>query len=439
GCTGWGWPNMKAAFKAIEDHELGASDSRGEGGPVTISAGRFTYPLAEDMIAAGEQMGLIRTEDLNAEPGARVGYYSHNIRRGRRVSAARAFLQPARQRPNLRVLTDATVRRVIFEGNRAVGVEVDVAAQRHVFRCSAEVILSAGAMESPRLLQLSGIGPEPLLAKAGVPLVHHSPDVGQRMREHLSFAMPFRINSSGGSHRAFFGLGLIRSLFQYQFFGSGAMATGPFEVGAFARIGESNEVPGTNDSSSPNLQLYLGGYTFALSDDNHPVPLANMGREPGLSIYGQLLQLTSEGCISIRSADPCVAATIEPNWLATDEDCRMAIATVRYMRAYASQPALSRHIVSELLPGESCQTDEDILAAFRKLATCGLHATGTCRMGADEAAVLDPRLRVRGVDCLRVVDCSAMPGLISGNTNAPAMALAYRAADLILEDRKGQP
>lgn len=428
GCTGWGWESMKAAFKAIEDHGQGASDSRGAGGPVTITpGGGYRYPLTEDMIAAGKQLGLKYTDDLNSEPGERVGYYSHNIRNGRRVSSARAFLEPVKDRANLSVLTGARVRRVVFEGQRASGVEIDVGGSRQVIACRGEIVICAGAMESPRLLQLSGIGPREVLAAAGVSVVHDSPDVGRRLREHLSFAIPYRINSNGGNHRAFLGLGLVKSVLQYQLFGTGAMATGPFEVGAFVRVGDTK--------GPPNLQLYLGGYTFALSDDNHPVPLANVGKEPGLSIYGQLLQLTSEGHISITSADPDAAPEIVPNWLATEEDRQLAIATVRYMRSYVSQPALARHIVKELLPGEQCQSDEEILDAFRRLSTCGLHGTGTCRMGGDAESVVDERLRVRGVQGLRVADCSIMPSLVSGNTNAPAMAVGWRAAELMLEDK----
>jgi len=428
GCTGWGWESMKAAFKAIEDHGQGASDSRGAGGPVTITpGGGYRYPLTEDMIAAGKQLGLTYTDDLNSEPGERVGYYSHNIRNGRRVSSARAFLEPVKDRANLSVLTGARVRRVVFEGQRASGVEIDIGGSRQVIACRGEIVVCAGAMESPRLLQLSGIGPREVLAAAGVSVVHDSPDVGRRLREHLSFAIPYRINSNGGNHRAFLGLGLVKSVLQYQLFGTGAMATGPFEVGAFVRVGDTK--------GPPNLQLYLGGYTFALSDDNHPVPLANVGKEPGLSIYGQLLQLTSEGHISITSADPDAAPEIVPNWLATEEDRQLAIATVRYMRSYVSQPALARHIVKELLPGEQCQSDEEILDAFQRLSTCGLHGTGTCRMGGDAESVVDERLRVRGVQGLRVADCSIMPSLVSGNTNAPAMAVGWRAAELMLEDK----
>lgn len=428
GCTGWGWRDMKAAFKALENHRQGGSDSRGSGGPVTISPGEFRYPLTEDMIAAGEGMGLHYTDDLNADSRERVGYYSHNIKRGRWVSAARAFLAPARKRSNLGVVTNATARRVLFDGNRACAVEADVSGRREVFHCRGEVVLSGGTMESPRLLQLSGVGPCDVLDRAGVSLVSESPDVGRHMREHLSFAMPFRIATDAGSHRNFFGLGLLKNIVKYQLFGTGALATGPFEVGAFARVGE--------EQGPPNLQLYLGGYTFALSDDNHPVPLADIDRKPGLSIYGQLLQLTSEGSVAITSPDPAAAPEVIPNWLATEEDRRLAIATVRYIREYASQPPLQRHITEELLPGEACQSDEEILPAFEKLSTSGLHGTGTCRMGADDAAVVDPRLRVKGVEGLRVADCSIMPTLVSGNTNAPAMAVGYRAADLILADRE---
>jgi choline dehydrogenase-like flavoprotein len=429
GCSGWNWNSMNAALKSIEDHELGQGDNRGVGGPVHIAAGgQFTYPLCDDMLAAGESLGLKRVGDLNDEHGGRVGYYSHNILKGRRVSGARAFLDPARRRSNLDIVTGATARRILFDGDRASGVEVSTSNGRTTFRCRGEIVVSGGTLESPRLLQLSGIGPRDVLDAAGVPVICHSPDVGQRMREHLSFAMPFRIRGNIGSHRHFMGAGLVKSVLQYQFFGRGAMANGPFEVGAFARVG-AGEGP-------PDLQLYLAGYTFALSDDNHPVPLADIDREPGLSIYGQLLQLTSEGSLRITSPDPSVPAAIVPNWLATEADRRMAVATVRYIRRYADQPALRQHIVRELLPGEHCQSDDDILAAFQKLSTSGLHGTGTCRMGGDETAVLDPRLRVNGVHGLRVADCSVMPGLISGNTNAPAMALGWRAADLILEDRQ---
>ncbi|WP_185267089.1 GMC family oxidoreductase [Halopseudomonas xiamenensis] len=418
GCPAWGWTQMQATFQALEAHH--ADDER----PVSITqGGDYRYPLTEDLIRAGEELGLQRTDDLNALPSARVGYYSHNIRNGRRVSSARAFITPAAGRRNLRVQTGALVQRVVFDGKRATAVEVRLAGKVQRFTCRREIILAAGALESPKLLQLSGIGPSEVLARAGVAQIHESA-VGRHMREHLSFAMPFRINSAAGNHRHFYGFGLFKSLLSYQFQRRGALATGPFEVGAFVRVGEQ---PGP-----PNLQLYMGGYTFALSDDNHPVPLAQVDRQPGLSIYGQLLQLTSEGHVSITSADPAAQAEIVPNWLTTEHDCRMAVDTVRYIRNYAAQSALARHGATELLPGAECQTDEQILDAFRRLSTSGLHGTGTCRMGQDDMAVVDEELRVKGVEGLRVADCSVIPVLISGNTHAPAMAVGWRAADMIL-------
>ena len=425
GASGWNAATMLSAYKAIEDHELGASDTRGAGGPVHISPGTYRYPLTENMVEAGVQLGLTRTDDLNAIPGDRVGYYAHNIRKGRRDSAAAAFLKPALSRPNLDVLTRTLVERVDISGGRATGVAVRQDGRRFTIACRGEVILSAGAMESPRILQLSGIGPAERLKAAGVDVVVDSPDVGGRMREHLAFAMPHRLRGGGGSHKAFFGAGLVKSVLQYGLTRRGALATGPFEVGAFVNV--------AHPDGRPDAQLYLGGYVFALSDDNHPVPLAAIDKEPGISIYGQLLRLTSEGTLYIRSPDAGAPMEITPNWLQTDEDKAAAIAMVRYMRRYMAQPALADHIVAEMLPGPQCQSDDDILDAFRRLATCGLHATGSCRMGSDNRAVVDAQARVNGVEGLRVVDCSIMPGTVTGNTNAPAMAVGWHAADLILQ------
>jgi choline dehydrogenase len=429
GATGWGADTMVAAFKSIEDHGLGASELRGAGGPVHIEpAGYYTYPLAERFIEAGVQLGLQRAADLNDVPGDRVGYYSHNIRRGRRQSAATAFLRPAMARSNLRVIPRARVDRVLFEHRRATHVQATVDGRAVRYRCTGEVIVSGGTMESPRLLQLSGIGDGERLRAAGIDVVHHSPDVGERMREHLSFNLPYRMKRDVGINKELYGLGLFRNALRYYLTRSGILATGPFEIGVFMNV--------ANPDGRPDAQFYLGGYTFALSDDNHPVPLSAIDRKPGASIYGQLLRLTSEGSIRVTSPDPAKPADILPNWLSTEFDRQSAVKLVQAMRRLMAQPALAEDIAEELLPGSQCQSDEQILEAFRKFATSGLHGIGTCRMGGDERAVLDARLRVRGVEGLRVVDCSAMPGPVSGNTNAPAMALGWHAARLILEDRE---
>ncbi|MEP7350483.1 MAG: GMC family oxidoreductase N-terminal domain-containing protein [Sphingorhabdus sp.] len=428
GCTGWNGDAMTAAFKALEDHGLGGSETRGEGGPVHIAAKLHSYPLAETMVEAGVQAGLTPVDDLNGSTGDRVGFYAHNIRKGRRQSAATTFLAPARKRPNVRVVTGTVVERIIFDQGRAAAVEVVANGKPARFDCAGEIIIAAGAIESPLLLQRSGIGPAETLSAAGVAPLFDSPDVGGRMREHLTFSMPHRLKDEIGTSKSFYGLGLWKAMAQYILTRKGIMATGPFEVGAFFNVAHPDK--------RTDLQLYLGGYTFAMSDDNHPVPLGSIDRRPGITICSQLLRLTSEGRIAITGPNAADAPRIEPNWLSTPEDRETAIATVHAMRRYMAQPALAPLIEQEILPGSACQSDDDILNAFRRLATCGLHAIGTCRMGSDNRAVTDPRLRVNGVRGLRVVDCSSMPGPVTGNTNAPAMAFALRASALILEDRQ---
>lgn len=421
GCAGWDGATMTAAFRAIEQHGLGPSESRGGAGPVRVSPGMFRYPLADRMVAAGAQMGLSVTDDLNAVAGPRVGYYSHNIHRGRRQSAAVAFLKPALGRANLDVMTGTVVDRVRFDGHSAVGVTVrrDGGAP-HDIACRGEVILSAGAMESPLILQRSGIGPAPVLRAAGVDVLVDRADVGARMREHLGYSMPHRLARAAGINGRYRGLGLAASVAQYYLTRTGPLATGPFEVGAFLSVADPH---GRTD-----LQLYLGGYSFALSDDNHPVPLGNVDALPGMTVSAALLRLTSEGSVAITGPDAGAAPDIRPNWLSTDADCQTAIATLRAMRRFAAQPALAADVAHELLPGTAVESDEQIVDSFRKLATCGLHATGSARMGGDAGAVVDPDLKVRGVEGVRVVDCSVMPAPVSGNTNAPAMALAWQAA-----------
>ena len=426
GCTGWDGAAMTAAFRTLEDHVLGASDLRGAGGAVHVDPKVYSYPLADAMIAAGVSLGLRPVDDLNGSTGGRVGHYSHNIKRGRRQSAATTFLKPARRRANVRAVTHALAERIVFDDQRrAVGVEAAVDGVATTFVCSGEVIVAAGALESPLLLQRSGIGPVERLRDLGIVPVADSPDVGERLREHLAFAMPHRLKADIGTGRSFHGLGLAAAMARYFLTRRGIMATGPFEVGAFTSAG----------GGATDLQLYLGGYTFALSDDNHPVPLSHIDKAPGISIYGQLLRLTSEGSIRITGPTSRDAPAIAPNWLATEADRATAIATVRLMRRYMAQPPLAALIERELIPGAACTSDDDILTAFRRLATCGLHAVGTCRMGADNRAVTDSALRVNGVRGLRVADCSVMPGPVTGNTNAPAMALGLRAAALILADR----
>ena len=427
GAEGWNWPAMLRAFNAIETNELGASSERGGSGPVHVSPGKFRYPVAEALILAGEQLGLQRREDLNSGSREGVGYYAHNIKNGRRQSAATVFLKSAASRPNLRILTDVRAERVVFADKRACGVIGRGSEEAVKWGARGEVIICAGSIESPKLLQLSGIGPAEVLRDVGIDVLHESPDVGQRMREHLGYSLPFRLNSVRGLNHRFYGAGLLKSIIQYYTTRSGPLATGPFEVGAFVRT--------RPEVRRPDAQLYMGAFSFARSTDQFPVPLGNVEHEPGITMYGQLLRLTSEGEIRIRSNQAKDPPVIRPNWLATHEDRLSAIALVRYMRNYMAQPAIREYVGEELAPGIQCTSDEEILRAFRIQSLCGTHAVATCRMGRDAKAVVDPRMRVNGVERLRVVDCSIMPSPVSGNTNAPAMAVAWRAADLIAARR----
>lgn len=428
GCEGWNGKSMTKAFLDIEDHAMGKSDMRGVDGPVPVSAGHFKYPLADSMIEAGITMGLQKTNDLNSIHGDRIGYYSHNIHKGKRQSGAVTFLKPALSRPNLHIMTNTVAKHVLFSHGRATGVLLCDDKNNDIkVKCRGEVILSAGTLESPQILERSGIGDKAQLSALGITPVAHSPEVGNGLHEHLSYVMPFRLKQQEGINRSFFGLGLVKSILQYYLTRTGPMSTGPFEIGAF--------VNAAHPDGRPDLQLYLGGYTFALSDDNHPVPLNNIDKKPGMTIYGQLLRLTSKGSVHINSADPKTGAEIIPNWLSTKEDQETALASMRYMRKFMAQSPLAQKIECELLPGSDIQSDEALLENFRSLSTCGLHGTGTCRMGGDKNSVVDSRLRVRGVKGLRVVDCSVIPSPITGNTNAPAMALGWRGADIILNDR----
>lgn len=415
GATGWNAASMAEAFRAVEQR-------------VHVDPKVYSYPLAEKMIAAGEAAGLRRVDDLNGATGPRIGYYSHNIRHGRRQSAAVTFLAPARKRSNVTVVTNALAERVVIENGRAVGVEATVNGEQKRFDCSGEIIVSGGTLESPLLLQRSGIGDAAKLKAAGVEPKIDSPRVGERMIEHLSLSMPYRLAKGAGTGRQMFGLGLINSMLRYFLTRGGIMATGPFEVGAFCNVAHPD---GRTDT-----QVYLGAYTFAVPDDNNPVPLDQIDKRPGVTIYGQLLRLTSEGTIHVTGPAAADPPRIEPNWLSTDHDRASALAMMKKMRGIMARPPLVDVLGAEELPGAAVQTDDEMLVAFRKLSSCGLHAVGTCRMGSGNEAVLDPSLRVRGVAGLRVADCSVIPGHVTGNTNAPAMAIGWRAAELILADAR---
>ena len=420
GCAGWGWKDMLPCFIALEDHELGATSERGAGGPLRISMQPGT-PLAEAVIEAAGQAGLPRTSDINSAYDDCMGYPPRTIWRGARQSAAVAFLRPAVARGNVHVMTDTDVERVTFDGRRATGVELRGKAGPRILRARREVILSAGALHSPKLLQLSGIGPAGLLQSHGIEVIADSPNVGRNLREHMGLEIKYRV-TGGSLNEQFGGWRLIRNVLQYFLAKTGPMTFAASEFNGFLR-----SRPGL---SRPDCQVMGGLYSMVRTDKG-----LSIDKEPGLTISGYFLHPQSQGEIRITSPDFRVAPYVNANYLDAEEDRIATIAMMRFFRKIAAQPALAPYIVREMVPGPAIETDDELLVDMLDRGASVYHVSGTCRMGSDAASVVDPELRVRGVTGLRIVDTSIFPDLVSGNTNAPAMATGMRASAMIRASR----
>lgn len=425
GCSGWNWNSVLPHFRRIENHELGGSELRGGSGPLHVSLPESQDPLYEAMIESGRKLGLTRSQDMNGPvpegPGGAIGYFPRTIWKGRRWSAAKAFLVPARRRPNLSVITDTQVDRILFEGRRATGV-VCRGANAGTYTAAREVILSTGAIVSPQLLQLSGIGPAKDLQALGIAVVHDNAHVGQHMIEHRVLSMQFRLSQPISHNRQYHGLRMYWNAVKYLLNRSGVMAAGAYEVGAFVRT--------RPEEMRPDGQLLLAPYTFDTSGGK----LA-FEKDNGMAVLAFILRPDSQGSIALRSANAADTPVIRPNYLATEHDREVALRLVKFIRRYVGTGPVADFVVGETLPGPQAQTDPEILDAWNRMGACGFHAIGTCRMGGDADSVVDERLRVRGVEGLRVVDCSILPTMVAGNTNGPIMAIASRAAELILQDR----
>lgn len=422
GGSSWGWDSMVAAYRAIEDHELGSSETRGSGGPVRVSIGPFRYPEAEAFIAAGVQAGLpLRGDDLNHPDLDGIGWYAHSVRRGRRESSVTAFLDPVRHRKNLTVTTDALVERIEFDGKRACAVVAIVGGRRVRFGVRREVIVASGSVMSPKVLELSGIGDAQRLGRLGIDVVHHSPLVGENLRDHLVFSMPHRLLGAKGLNRRYRGIGRTPDLLRYKLAGTGPMTLGPYEVGAFTRSDASQD--------RPDLQLYFSAHSKMSGR-------TTTEREPGFTVAVFIVQTASRGSVHISSRDVEAPLELLPNLLSDEADQRRVVSAVRTIRSIIRQPAFAHHVGNEFAPGGEYVTDEEIFERVLPRIAGGTHAMGTCAMGRDAASVLDEDLRVRGVDGVRVVNCASMPTLVSGNTSAPAMAIAWQAANLIDAERR---
>ena len=420
GLPGWGWSTMSEYFRRMEDHVLGDDGVRGVGGPVGVGPHPVPSPACEAIIAGCVALGLPRRDDLNGTDQEGAGYFSHNIRSGRRVSAAKAFLRPAMKRRNLIVMADTQVEKILFDGQRAVGLRCRRNGVEEAVRARREVVICAGAIESPKLLQLSGIGPTAHLSALGIEVVFDSPLVGANMREHRNIKFSHRLAIPNSENRELNGLRLVANSLRYVATRTGVLSWGSHEMGAFFRAGAG--------AQRPDAELLMSPYTWRVTESG-----AAIDRFPGLHVLAYVLRPESRGSVMIRSADPAAAPTIRPNFLSAEYDRGVAVGVYRFLRRLLDQPALKAIIAEELEPGR-LETEDEILDAYRHHGLCGYHAVGTCAMGADDDAVLDARLRVRGIAGLRVMDCSALPFVVAGNTNAPMMAMGLRAADMILED-----
>ena len=426
---GWGWGDCLSAYKAMEDNEAGGDDWRGQGGPLFVSANRTgLHPLVAQYLAACDQAGLAQTPDFNGVRQEGAGVYQMTIKGGRRNSAARAFLRPAMKRANVRVITGALATRVLVENGRAVGVEYRLGTETRVLRAKGEVILSGGAINSPQLLQLSGIGPGKLLQSLGIPVLRDNANVGDHLSDHqgINYTWAMNVPTYNDALRPWWGK--LRAGLQYVLTRGGPLAKSINHAGGFFRT--------RDDLDRPNMQLYFQAFSTLIPRDGER-PVLSPDPWSGMSIGLSNCRPTSRGHIRLRSADPAQHPVITANAFSTNHDVEEMLAAVKYLRHIAAQPALARLIREELRPGPKVVTDEDLIADFRARSGTVYHPSCTCRMGPDAASsVVDAGLRVHGVGGLRVIDASAFPSIIAGNTNAPAMLMGWKGAEAVLRDAR---
>ena len=422
GNTGWGWEAISGAFKALEDHGDG-------GGPVRISRiDHKVHPLTHQYIAAANAAGLPMNADFNGVNQEGAGHYRMTIKGGRRLSSARAFLRPAMKRTNVRVETNALATRILFEGSRAVGIEYLQNGITKSVRAGREVILSGGSINSPQLLQLSGIGDPALLQSLNIPVLQENPNVGQHLADHQGINYTYKANVPTLNQELRPWWGKLIAGMKYVFLGTGPLSMSLNQGGGFFR---------TSDKfSRPNMQLYFQAFSTVIPKPGER-PILNPDPWPGFSIGLSNCRTSSRGHIAIRSRSPLDHPRIIANAFSHPDDVEEMLDAVKFVRKIAAQAPIAQHIVEELLPGSKVQSDEDLIADFRRRSGTVYHPVSTCRMGPDAASnVVGPDLKVHGLEGLRVCDASIFPTLTTGNTNAPAIAVGWLGAKRILEEHQ---
>ncbi len=420
GIPGWRFDDLLPYFKKSEDQGRGADAWHGVGGPIAVTDLPDKHELCDAFIASAAALGVPRNEDFNGARQEGAGYYQATAKNGRRSSAATGYLRPAMQRAKLRVEVEALATRVLFEGKRAVGVEYRQGGSTRTARAAREVILAGGAFNSPQLLQLSGVGPRELLERHGVPVVHDAPGVGEQLQDHFYVrtlwrcTKPITLNDDMASWWRQLGIGL-----KYVLARRGPLTVGAGYAAAFVRT--------RPELTRPDAQIYFINFSTAKRGGLlHPFS--------GFTCSVSQLQAESRGWVRIRSADPQTPPAIQYNYLATENDRRMMVEGLKFVRRLVNTAPMSGYVAGEFHPGARVQSDADWLAFCRESGDTVFHPTSTCRMGTDGASVVNERLRVRGLGALRVIDASVMPSVVSGNINAAVYAIAEKGADLVRAD-----
>ena len=422
GCTGWGWDDVLPLFKRQEDFHAGASELHGAGGELRVEQARVRWDVLDAFLEAAEQAGFPRTDDFNTGDNAGGGYFHVTQKRGWRWSAVRAFLKPAMKRPNLRIETGAQVERLVIGHGRVLGVRYTQNGESHEVAAAREVVLSAGAVGSVQILELSGIGRGEVLAANGIAPVAEVAGVGENLQDHLQLRLVFKVQgvkSLNTMASSLWGKAMIGA--EYALFRSGPMSMSPSQAGVFTRSFPEKE--------TADLEYHVQPVSLEkFGDPVHPFP--------GMTASVCNLRPESRGHVHIAAPDWRAHPVIAPNYLSTEGDRRVAVESIRQVRRVASQPAFARFNPEEYKPGPSYQSEDDLIRAAGDIGTTIFHPVGTCRMGVDDGAVVDPRLRLKALGGLRIADASVMPAITSGNTNAPTMMIAEKAAAMILEDAK---